>query len=284
MNLNENEFQFSEKNFQYLKRKIFQLTGINLSDSKTALVYSRISQLLRQNHFNDFDEYCNYLEQSEPKAEHEFINAVTTNFTSFMREEHHFEYLQEFLLPEIIQRNRLKKRIRIWSAGCSTGEEPYSISFVVNDVMKDIQNWDVKILATDIDSDALLTAESGLYKDKDVEQISTHYLKRKARYFDLYDSQTKTYSINGLFRKIIYFKYFNLMCKEDWPMQGPFDVIFCRNVMIYFDRLSQNQIINTFCNLLSLKGYLILGHSESVPSSIQNKLKYVDRTIYQRVQ
>ncbi|MCS5712007.1 CheR family methyltransferase [Candidatus Berkiella aquae] len=284
MNLNENEFQFSDKNFQYLKQKVFQLTGINLSDSKTALVYSRISRLLRQNHFNDFDEYCNYLEQHEPKAEREFINAITTNFTSFMREEHHFEYLQEVLLPEIIERNRLKKRIRIWSAGCSTGEEPYSISFVVNDVLKDIQDWDVKILATDIDSDALLTAENGLYKDKDVEQISASYLKRKARYFDLYDSQTKTYSINNQFRKIIYFKYFNLMCKEGWPMQGPFDIIFCRNVMIYFDRFSQNQIINTFCNLLAVKGYLILGHSESVPSSIQNKLKYVDRTIYQRVQ
>lgn len=135
MNQVEREFQFSDANFQFLKWKIKQLAGINLADTKNELVYSRISRLLRLNHLKSFDEYCERLNQNIPDINNEFINAITTNFTSFIRESHHFDYLRQKILPELFQLNAYEKRIRIWSAGCSTGEEPYSISFVVNDMM-----------------------------------------------------------------------------------------------------------------------------------------------------
>jgi chemotaxis protein methyltransferase CheR len=282
MNIANNEYQYTAKNFQFLRKKIFELAGIKLADSKTALVYSRVSRLLRQYHFIDFDEYCNCLKQGDPQIEHEFINAITTNYTAFMRESHHFEYLRDKMLPTIIERNTKSKRIRIWSAGCSTGEEPYSISIVLHDFLADLNNWDVKILATDIDSEVLATAKRGTYKQSDIDQMPDYYLKRVPKYF-IMNTDGKSGIIKDQLKKIIYFKLFNLMCNDEWPMNGPFDIIFCRNVMIYFDRDSQNSIINHLTNLLSFNGYLILGHSESVYSLSQNQLKYVDKTIYQRI-
>lgn len=282
MNIANNEYQYTAKNFQFLKRKIFELAGIKLADSKTALVYSRVSRLLRQYHFKDFDEYCICLNQGDPQIEHEFINAITTNYTAFMRENHHFEYLRDAMLPKIIERNFLSKKIRIWSAGCSTGEEPYSISIVVNDSLPELKGWDVKILATDIDSEVIASAKRGIYKQSEINQMPDYYSKRSSQYFTI-NNDNESATIKDQYKKIVHFKLFNLMCNDDWPMKGPFDIIFCRNVMIYFDRESQNSIINHLTELLSLNGYLILGHSESVYSLSQNKLKFVDKTIYQRI-
>lgn len=282
MNIADKEFQFTTENFQFLKMKIFKLAGIHLADSKTALVYSRVSRLLRQYHFKNFDEYCRHLNQGDPQIEHDFINAITTNYTAFMRENHHFEYLRDLILPNIIKRNVNNKRIRIWSAGCSTGEEAYSIGFVLYDFLSELSGWDIKILATDIDSDVIAFAKNGVYKENDIHQLPEYYLQRLKRYFVL-NSDEKTGTIKEQLKKIVHFKLFNLMCHDAWPMQGPFDIIFCRNVIIYFDRNAQNYTIDNLTNLLSLNGYLILGHSESVHSLHQNKLKYVDRTIYQRI-
>lgn len=283
MNMNtEREFQFTPKNFEFLRSKVLKLAGIKLADTKNVLVYSRISRLLRQHNFTSFDQYCDYLNQNAPNAESEFINAITTNFTAFMRESHHFEYLYSSLLPEIIVRNQRYKKIRIWSAGCSTGEEPYSISFVVKDVLAD-NLWDIKILATDIDSDALNKAELGVYSLESIEQMPDQYRTNKLRYFNLLDREKHLYSIKDEYRNIVYIKEFNLMSQEPWPMHGPFDVIFCRNVMIYFDRPAQHHVISVFANLLSINGFLILGHSESVPGNMLTQLKYIDRTIYRRV-
>lgn len=283
MNSLEREFKFTEHNFQYLKLKVLALTGIKMSDSKDALIYSRISRLLRQHNFKSFDEYCEYLNKNDPVIENEFINAVTTNYTSFMRENHHFEYLKKVIIPEIIKHNLNSKRIRIWSAGCSTGEEAYSISFIVNEILNGKVDWDVKILATDIDSDALKKAQAGLYSNEIIDQIPMSSMLRKSMYFNSTSSDNTVYEVNPIYKKNVYFKYFNLMSGEPWPMQGPFDVIFCRNVMIYFDRKSQEQIINTFLKLLSLRGFLILGHSESIPMSIQKHFIYLDKTVYRRM-
>lgn len=282
MNIAENEYQYTSKNFQFLKMKIFKLAGIRLSDSKTALVYSRVSRLLRQYHFKDFDEYCSCLSQGDPQIEHDFINAITTNYTAFMREAHHFEYLKNVILPMIIKRNTQSKRLRIWSAGCSTGEEPYSISLILHDFLPELKEWDVKILATDIDSEVLEIAKRGIYKDNDITQLPDYYSKRINQYFTM-SADSKSGTVREQLKKFVHFKQFNLMCNDDWPMQGPFDIIFCRNVIIYFDREAQNYIIDHLTHLLSQNGFLILGHSESVHSLNQNKLKYVDRTIYQRI-
>lgn len=282
MNIADNEYQFSPKNFQFLRMKIYKLAGIQLADSKTALVYSRVSRLLRQYHFKDFDEYCSCLSLGDPQIENEFINAITTNYTAFMRENHHFEYLRNVILPSIINRNAISKRIRIWSAGCSTGEEPYSIGLVLHDFLPELNEWDVKILATDIDSEVLEIAKRGIYKANDITQLPEYYSKRVAHYFTI-NADNGTCTINEQLKKMVHFKSFNLMSNEEWPMQGPFDVIFCRNVIIYFNRDAQNYIIDHLTNLLSFNGHLILGHSESVHSLNQNKLKYVDKTIYQRI-
>lgn len=282
MNIADKEYQFTTENFQFLKMKIFKLAGITLADSKTALVYSRVSRLVRQYHFKSFDEYCRCLNQGDPQIEHDFINAITTNYTAFMREIHHYEYLKDAMLPYIIKRNAKSKRVRIWSAGCSTGEEPYSICFVLHEFRTELNGWDVKILATDIDSDVISFAKNGVYKENDINQLPDYYLQRAKQYFTM-NPDDKSGTIKEPLKEMVHFKPFNLMCNDAWPMQGPFDIIFCRNVIIYFDRDSQNDTIDHLTNLLSLNGYLILGHSESVHSLNQNKLKYVDKTIYQRV-
>lgn len=282
MNISDNEYQFTTENFQFLKMKIFQLAGIKLADSKTALVYSRVSRLVRQYHFKSFDEYCRCLNQGDPQIEHDFINAITTNYTAFMRENHHFEYLKDCMLPNIIERNADSKRIRIWSAGCSTGEEAYSICLVLYDFLSELQGWDVKILATDIDSEVISFARNGVYKENDINQLPDYYFQHVKQYFSM-NTHGKCGTIKEQLKKLVHFKLFNLMCNDAWPMHGPFDIIFCRNVIIYFDRDSQNDTIEHLTNLLSINGYLILGHSESVHSLNQQKLKYVDKTIYQRV-
>lgn len=283
MKSEDKEYPFTAKNFQFLKSKILELAGIKLADSKTALVYSRVSRLIRQYHFNSFDEYCNCLNQGDPQIEDDFINTITTNYTAFMREKHHFEYLKKSILPELIERNAESKRIRIWSAGCSTGEEPYSICIVVHDSIPNMDHWDIKILATDIDSEVLRIAKNGTYKETDIKQMADYYSNRATEYFN-FNINSKSGTINERLKKLVHFKLFNLMCNDAWPMHGPFDIIFCRNVMIYFDRTAQNSIINHLTNLLSVNGYLILGHSESVHSLTLNKLKYIDKTIYQRIQ
>lgn len=279
----ERDFQYNDKNFQFLRKKVKEIAGINLVDTKNELVYSRISRLLRQYHFKSFDEYCNHLNNNNPQMLTEFINAITTNFTSFMRERHHFEFLRTHILPQVYQTKSKEKRLRIWSAGCSTGEEPYSISFVVNDFFGTRNDWDIKILATDIDSDALYKAQQGIYRYDALENMPHSYQMGIENFFDRYELQD-TYHVKDKYKRNVYFKRFNLMCNNTWPMRGPFDVIFCRNVMIYFERSAQVELIKAFLKLIDLNGYLILGHSESVPGNLQSQLKFVDETIYQRIQ
>ena len=198
------EFEYTDRNFQFLKMKVKSLTGIHLADTKNELVYSRISRLLRRYNFRNFDEYCESLNRHNPQIENEFINAITTNFTSFMRESHHFDYMRKILLPEIIARNMVSKKIRIWSAGCSTGEEAYSVSFVVNDVFKENLNWDIKILATDIDSDVLETAQCGIYGYDSIEHMPEYYHQNLSRYFRVVDKEKELYEVKDYYKKIVY--------------------------------------------------------------------------------
>ncbi|MBS0290208.1 MAG: protein-glutamate O-methyltransferase CheR [Proteobacteria bacterium] len=275
----EREFQYSDKNFQFLKKKVKQFAGINLSDTKNELVYSRVSRLLRQYHLKTFDEYCDKLKQDDEQMIKEFVNAITTNYTTFMREPYHFDYLSHTILPHI-KLNAKAKKLRIWSAGCSTGEEPYSISFIVNAIFGNDTDWDIKILATDVDSDALHKAKEAIYSQDIIKEVTNHYKLFLERYFDEATFDRRLFVVKEEYRKNIYFKLFNLMSKE-WPMHGPFDIIFCRNVMIYFDRPTQEILIPKFVNLLSQKGYLILGPSEAFLQS-QLPLKCVEGSIFRK--
>ncbi|MCB1770814.1 MAG: protein-glutamate O-methyltransferase CheR [Candidatus Competibacteraceae bacterium] len=272
------EFEFSDQDFQRIRRIINQVAGISLADGKRELVYSRLSRRLRQRGLQRFQDYCDYVETGDDEDElREFINALTTNLTSFFREPHHFEFLANELLPALMRSRGLSnRRIRIWSAGCSTGEEPYSIAIVLREVLPNV-GWDVKILATDLDSNVLATAERGIYEWSRVKDLSESRLRRwfqKGR-----NAQAGWVRVAPALRDLITFRQLNLM--NDWPMRGPFDLIFCRNVVIYFDKATQAVLFDRYADILVERGHLFVGHSESL-FKVTERFIPLGKTIYQR--
>ncbi len=273
------EFEFADQDFQRIRRIINEIAGISLAEGKRELVYSRLSRRLRQLGLRRFDEYCRLLEtggEDNPELG-EFVNALTTNLTSFFRESHHFDFLGKELLPALIRERSLSnRRIRIWSAGCSTGEEPYSIAMVVRETLPAV-GWDVKILATDLDSNVLATADRGVYDANRVKDLSEVRLRRwfqRGR-----DAQSGQVRVAPELRDLIVFRRLNLML--DWPMSGPFDVIFCRNVVIYFDKPTQRVLFERFADLLAERGHLFVGHSESL-FKVTDRFVPLGKTIYRR--
>lgn len=270
-------FEYSDADFQCLQKLVAHHTGISLSDSKRDLVYGRLSKRLRSLGFERFDQYIALL-NNDPDAELEhFTNAITTNLTSFFREKHHFEYLAEHIVPVLLDRYRTTGRIRIWSAGCSTGEEPYSLAMTLRETIADIDKLDIRILATDLDSNVVRTAANGIYPLSSIKGLDKQYCRRWLR--------RGTGSHEGMARVIpeiqnlVAFRQLNLM--QEWPMQGPFDVIFCRNVVIYFDKETQRKLFDRFANIMHTDGHLIIGHSETL-NSCCDRFKLIDKTIYKR--
>mgnify|MGYP001013569799 FL=1 len=226
-----------------------------------------------------FDDYCRLLEtggEDNPELG-EFVNALTTNLTSFFREQHHFEFLGRELLPALMRERSLSaRRIRIWSAGCSTGEEPYSIAMVVRETLPSV-GWDAKILATDLDSNVLATAQRGVYDEariKDLPEARARRWFQKGR-----GTQSGQVRVAPDLQDMIVFRRLNLML--DWPMSGPFDVIFCRNVVIYFDKPTQRTLFERFADLLTERGHLFVGHSESL-FKVTDRFAPLGKTIYRR--
>lgn len=267
--------ELQEKEFDFLRHVVMQNAGIVLGPSKRQLVQGRLVRRIRELGLKSFAQYCDYVRDSGPEELVNLINAITTNVTSFFRENHHFEQLAKKMLPEAMKRNAQSRRIRIWSAGCSSGEEPYSIAMTVAEIMPAGQRWDLKILATDIDSEMVATASSGIYADDRVNGISNErqrqwMLRGSGEHADMLRMKPELTSL-------ITFKPLNLL--GDWPIAGPFDVIFCRNVMIYFDQPTRDKILSRFARLLAPGGYLCIGHSESIHgTSLPYRL--VGRTIY----
>ena len=269
------EFPMTNGNFNEIKSIAYRLTGIKLTDHKKNMIYGRLARRLRKLNLSRFDDYCKIIQQENNPEVSEFVNSITTNLTSFFREAHHFEFLSKELLPRLVQENAGSRRIRIWSAGCSTGEEPYSIAMVVNSI-SEIKNWDVKILATDLDSEVVRRANEGVYSTERIETIpvayKNHFLQNKGE--DLVRIKPEV-------GKLITFKQLNLLHR--WPMKGPFDIIFCRNVVIYFDKETQKVLFERYAQLLKDDGHLFIGHSESL-HNVTDKFKSVGRTIYERPQ
>lgn len=272
------EFEFSDQDFQRVRRIINEAAGISLADSKRELVYSRLARRLRQCGLQRFEDYCNLLETGNDEVElREFINALTTNLTSFFREAHHFEFLANDLLPALVRaRGFGNRRIRIWSAGCSTGEEPYSIAMVIRETLP-ATGWDVKILATDLDSNVLATAERGVYEWNRVKDLSEPRLRRWFQQGR--NAQSGWVRTAPALRDLITFRQLNLMA--DWPMRGPFDLIFCRNVVIYFDKPTQRVLFERFADLLVEQGHLFVGHSESL-FKVTERFAPLGKTIYRK--
>ena len=276
----DKEFKFTSEDFNFLSNLVGQNAGINLTEDKRELVYGRVSKRLRLLGIKNFSDYCELLRHDNTEEVTHFINSITTNVTSFFRESHHFEYLANKTIPDIIKKNSgvTRPRLRIWSAGCSTGEEPYSIAMVLRENIKDIDRWDAKILATDLDSNVLVTANKGEYP---IDRISEVPIMRKKRWM-LMGTGTKNGSvkIKTSIRNLVHFKQLNLT--EAWPVRGTFDCVFFRNVAIYFKRDTQIKLLNRFADHLDKNGTLFVGHAESL-IGVSDRFENKGPTIHQKV-
>ena len=271
------EFAFGNEDFEALRGLVKQLTGIHLSDQKRELVYGRLARRLRALQLRSFAEYRDLLARDGGKEIAELCNAITTNLTAFFREPHHFEYLREKVLLPIVADGSASRRLRIWSAGCSTGEEPYSIAMTILESIPDLPRWDIRILATDLDSDVLQRGQRGLYAAERVRGLSP---ERIARFFtQRQEKDGAHYQVAAELAGLITFKQLNLM--HPLPMKGPLHAIFCRNVVIYFDKDTQRDLFARISQLQRPDDLLFLGHSESL-FKVSDAYALIGKTIHKR--
>ena len=272
------DFQLSDFEFDRIRALVREHTGIALADTKRQLVYGRLVRRLRALKLETFSDYIALLERGEPAELEEFTNAVTTNLTSFFREPHHFEFLGQEVLPAVVKRNNGLRRLRLWCCAASTGEEPYSIAMVLREAGPLLTGWDTKLLATDLDSQVLAHGKTGVYTR---DRFGTVSARRIGQYFqEVTAGSERRLSANETLRSLITFKQLNLM--NEWPMKGPFDAIFCRNVIIYFDKETQRALFERMAALQRPGDYLFLGHSESL-YRVSERYELIGRTIYKRL-
>lgn len=272
------EFTFTNDDFDKIRKLVKYHTGISLSDTKKNLVYSRLARQLRRLGLNRFSDYCKFIESCDTKEITLFTNSITTNLTYFFRENHHFEFLSSTVIPQLIIKNSKNKRIRIWSAACSTGEEPYSIAITMLESIPNPKEWDINILATDLNTNVLNIAREGIYSLDSIDNMSSDRLRRwflKGKH--KYEGYTK---IAPQVKELITFKKANLLDK--WDNNGPFDIIFCRNVVIYFDKETQATLFNRISEVMPVDGHLFIGHSESL-YRISNHYKLIGKTVYRKL-
>ncbi|MDO9106487.1 MAG: protein-glutamate O-methyltransferase [Methylovulum sp.] len=271
----EREFKFTFDDFNFLRKLSNQYSGIQVPDERFDMFYSRLSKRVRKLGLGNFKEYCRYLDEHPEQEFTEFINAITTNLTAFFRENHHFDYLSDVVIPELLIRNSHTKKIRVWSAGCSTGEEPYSIAITLLENVP--ADWDIKILATDLDTNVLQLAAEGVYAEDRVSGIPDIRLKRW--FMRGKSGQSGQVKVHPHLQHVISFKQLNLM--QEWPMRGPFDFIFCRNVLIYFDRETKIMLAKRYAQILTSRSWLFIGHSESL-NQLSTELELVACTSYRK--
>ncbi len=270
------EFQFDDADFVALRELIKDMTGINLAESKREMVYGRVSRRLRALGLRDFAAYRRLLNTDEAELI-EVCNAMTTNLTAFFRESHHFDYLRDTLLLPCAADPGASRRLRFWSAACSSGEEAYSMAMTICEAIPDWKRWDIRILATDIDSNILARAARGRYAADRVKGLSGARLQRF--FSEGTHDGAPSFQIAPEIAALITFKQFNLM--ERLPMQGPLDAIFCRNVIIYFDKDTQRDLFGRVAALQRKDDLLFLGHSESL-FKVSNDYALIGKTIYRR--
>ncbi|MEE2731448.1 MAG: protein-glutamate O-methyltransferase [Pseudomonadota bacterium] len=274
----QREFPMTDRDFDTIKHLAKMRSGIELGEHKKEMIYSRIVRRIRALNLSDFKSYLQYLEDHPDAELTNFINAITTNLTSFFRESHHFDFLRQTVLPEIMRKKKAQHRIRIWSAGCSTGEEPYSIAMTLHGALERAR-WDAKILATDLDTNVLSHGRRGVYSKERIGNMDAQVVRK---YFNEPKGGVNEEAMEAKdsIRSLITFNHLNLL--GEWPMKGRFDVIFCRNVVIYFSKETQRELFDRYADILEPDGYLFIGHSESL-HGVSKRFESVGRTIYRKL-
>ena len=274
----EGEFVLTPEDFRQIAHTLHSYAGIALGDGKAALVYSRLAKRLRVLGLRSFREYCALIEGVEGVDERQLMTAaLTTNVTRFYREPHHFDHLRDQLMPKLAERARAGGRVRMWSAACSNGQEPYSMALTILQTLPEAAELDVKILATDIDPNMVAEGAAGTYSEELLEAAPATLWRR---HFDRAPGAGRDrWTAGPALRSLCSFKELNLI--GDWPMKGKFDVIFCRNVVIYFDDATQERVWNRFTPLMNPGATLYIGHSERVSGSAASRLQTSGLTTYQ---
>lgn len=269
----------AERLFRQFSRLVYQECGIRLHEGKKALLQARLNKRLRATGISSYEDYYHHITSGEdtPEMVH-FLDSISTNLTYFFRESQHFEFLENVALPQLIEM-KMKSgihRLRIWSAGCSTGEEAYGLAMCVLSRLEDPHKWDFRILATDISTKVLGIAAKGIYAAERIKKVPPqlrriHFIKRRN------GNDEGEYEVSGNLKQLISFRRLNL--NDRYPFKGPFDCIFCRNVMIYFDKKTQEALVNRLATYLGPGGYLFVGHSESL-TGLSHPLVYVKPAVY----
>ncbi len=272
------DFEFSRKDFDAISKIAKENFGLNLSESKIPLVYSRLAKRIRVLGLSTFEEYRQEIVRPDNLDERsELLSALTTNVTHFFREGHHFDSLTEALKTDLIERARNGERIRLWSSACSTGQEAYSIALTVLTEFPDALDFDVKILATDIDQAVVAKAKAGSYPKNQCEGLDQRKFDRAL----IAEETNGQVDFSDKVKQLITFNPLNLI--EPFPFKGPFDIIFCRNVAIYFDKDTQSKVWAALCSVLNTGGTLFIGHSERLNGPSEEKFESRGITTYLKV-
>lgn len=275
------EFLLTAEDFSKIASMLHSETGIYLTEAKAALVYSRLAKRLRALGLENFRDYCSLVVGNEGLDERQnMISALTTNVTKFFREPHHFEHLRTVLLPPLLDAAKRGGRVRIWSAACSDGQEPYTIALCILSLMPDANNYDIKILATDIDVKMLSHGRLGCYDTAALAQVPPDM--RSKWFVKTEGSGGRMLGACEELRSLVSFKELNLV--GQWPIKGPFQAIFCRNVVIYFEEQTQAKIWSRFAPLIAPRGMLYIGHSERVSGPAVSQFTSTGITTYQKIE
>ncbi|MDE1993022.1 MAG: protein-glutamate O-methylesterase CheR [Rhizobiaceae bacterium] len=274
------EYPLTRRDLTEIAAMIYSDAGIALNESKASLVYSRLSKHIRALGLRGFREYCSLVSSpAGAAARREMLSHLTTNFTRFFRENHHFDHLRDEVLPGLVTRAKNGGRVRIWSAACSDGQEPYSIALTVLSVLPNAADLDFRILATDIDPKILSLARAGAYDEASLETVTP--AMRKQWFHEVEIQGRRKFQVDDRVKRLITFNELNLMAQ--WPFKGTFDVIFCRNVVIYFDEPTQMKIWTRFAGLLPENGHLYIGHSERVSGDAKHVFDNIGITTYRHL-
>ncbi|MFW6147866.1 MAG: CheR family methyltransferase [Thermodesulfobacteriota bacterium] len=278
----QEELVLKDSEFHRLSRYVYETAGIHLHRGKKELVKARLSKILRQRDFQSFGQYYEHVINDSTGQELTILlDSISTNLTYFFREPDHFKLLTGKVLPDAMERKTASRDmvLRFWSAGCSSGEEAYSIAIAVHEALLKVPDWQVKILASDLSTEVLAKADAGIYDEKRLGGVP-YELRR--RYFQKGNNNWAGYfKVKKEIRQMITFVRLNFM--EDFPFVEPFDLIFCRNVMIYFDNPVKERLVGKFFRYLARGGYLFIGHAESL-TGIKHGFRYIQPSVYQKLE